>query len=84
MFWEFSMFYQIFLSPQVKRWAIITYKHGIYELPHELPDELRLRKLVKGIFAAGGGLCPHTHTHTHTKRPRKLGKIGKCLNPIKW
>ena len=76
------MFYQIFLSPQVKRWAIITYKHGIYELPHELPDELRLRKLVKGIFAAGGAYA-HTHTHTHTKRPRKLGKIGKCLNPIK-
>ena len=39
------MFYQIFLSPQVKRWAIITYKHGIYEFPHELPNDLRLRKL---------------------------------------
>ena len=25
------MFYQIFLSPEVKRWAIITYEHGIYE-----------------------------------------------------
>ena len=31
------MFYQIFLSTQVKQWAIITYKHGIYELPHKLP-----------------------------------------------
>ena len=31
------MFYQIFLSPQVKRCAIITYKHVMYELPHELP-----------------------------------------------
>ena len=39
------MFYQIFLSPQVKRWVIMTYKHGIYELPHELPNDLRLRKL---------------------------------------
>ena len=39
------MFYQIFLSPQVKRCAIITYKHSIYELPHELPNDLRLRKL---------------------------------------
>ena len=29
------MFYQIFLSPQVKRYAIITYKHGIYELSHD-------------------------------------------------
>ena len=27
--------YQIFHSPQVKRWAIITYKHGIYELPQD-------------------------------------------------
>ena len=30
------MFYQIFLSQPVKRCAIIIYKHGIYELPHEL------------------------------------------------
>ena len=34
-----------FLSPQVKRWAIITYKHGIYELPHKLSNDLRLRIL---------------------------------------
>ena len=45
IFWDFSMFYQIFLSPQVKRWAIITYKHGIYELPRDLPNDLRLRIL---------------------------------------
>ena len=32
IFWDFFMFYQIFLSPQVKRWAIITYKHGNYNL----------------------------------------------------
>ena len=41
------MFYQIFLSPQVKRCAIITYKHGIYKLPHELPNDLRLKDLRK-------------------------------------
>ena len=34
--------YQIFLLPQVERCAIISYKHGIYELPHEVPNELRL------------------------------------------
>ena len=39
------MFYQIFLSQQVKRWAIVTYKHGIYEFPHELPNDIRLRIL---------------------------------------
>ena len=30
IFWDFLMFYQILLSPQVKQRAIITYKHGIY------------------------------------------------------
>ena len=39
------MFYQFFRSPQVNRCAIITYKHGMYEVPHELPDDLRLRIL---------------------------------------
>ena len=40
IFWDFLM-YKIFLSPKVKRWAIITYKHGIYEFSHELPNNLR-------------------------------------------
>ena len=40
IFWDFLMFYQIFLSPQVKRRAIITFKHGIHELLHELPNDL--------------------------------------------
>ena len=39
------MFYRILVSLQVKRWAIITYKHGIYEFRHELPNDLRLRFL---------------------------------------
>ena len=36
------IFYQIFVSPQVKQCAIITDKHGIYEVPHDLPNDLRL------------------------------------------
>ena len=51
------MFCQSFLSPQVKRWAIITYKHGIYELPHEFPNELRLNLMA---FSLMGGLSAHT------------------------
>ena len=43
------MFYQIFLSPQEKRCAIITYKHGIYELPHELPNNVRLKTKLENI-----------------------------------
>ena len=37
------MFDQIFLSPQEKQRVIISNKHDIYELPHELPNDLRLR-----------------------------------------
>ena len=39
------MFYQIFVSPQAKRCAIITYKHGIYEVPHELLNNLGNTKI---------------------------------------
>ena len=39
------MDYQMLLSPKWKRLTIITYKHGMYELPYELPNDLRLRIL---------------------------------------
>ena len=45
IFWDFLMFYQIFLSPQVNSSAIITDKHAIYEFPDELPNDLRPRTL---------------------------------------
>ena len=45
IFWDSLMFYQIFLSPQVKRIVIISNKHGIYGLPKELPNDLWLRIL---------------------------------------
>ena len=41
------MFYQIFLLQQVKRRAIITYKLGDYELPHQLPNDLRLKGNIR-------------------------------------
>ena len=39
------MFYQIFRSQDVKRCEIITYKHGICELPYGLLNNLRLKIL---------------------------------------
>ena len=45
MFWDFLIFWQIHLSPKVKRSVIISNKHRIYQLPHELPNNLRLRIL---------------------------------------
>ena len=38
-FWEFLMFGQTFYSPQVKRNVIISNKHGINDLPYELPND---------------------------------------------
>ena len=46
------MFYQIFLSPKVKRSTIIGNKHGIYQLPHELKNDLRL--MILGNWEKSG------------------------------
>ena len=40
IFWDFLLLYEIFFSPQVKRSVIISNKHGVYELPHEMPNDL--------------------------------------------
>ena len=44
IFWDFLMLYQILFS-QVKKSVIISNKHGKKELPHKLPNVLRLRAL---------------------------------------
>ena len=41
--------------PQVKRYVILTYKHGIYELPHGLPNDLRLG-ILGNLEISGKGL----------------------------
>ena len=45
IFRDVSVFDQIFVSPQVKQIVNIGNKHGIYEFPHELPNDLSLRTL---------------------------------------
>ena len=47
IFRDFLMFYQIFFSLQLKQCVIITYKYDIYELPHELQNDIRLKDLRK-------------------------------------
>ena len=44
-FWNLQMFYQMFLSQQVKRKVIITNKNGRYELTDELSNDVRLKKI---------------------------------------
>ena len=65
------MFYQIFVSPQVKRCEIITYKHGIYEFLHAFLNDVKhfgrwggglvptQEKKTYGIFVAGRAFAPH-------------------------
>ena len=46
------MFDQIFLLPQLKRSVITNNRYGIYEFPHELLNDLRLR--ILGISEISG------------------------------
>ena len=47
IFWAILINEQIFFLLQVKRSVIVSNKHGIYELPHECPNDLKLRKSGK-------------------------------------
>ena len=60
------IFYQTFLSPQVKPCTIITYKHGISELPCELLNDLSNIKRVGNIRRMPK---PHRMIGQHTATP---------------
>ena len=79
IFQDFLIFYQTFFSRQVKRSVVISNKHSIYELPHELLNDLRLRilgSLTPPHFRRWGGSVP-TQEKKKTQDLRKLGKIRK-------
>ena len=42
IFWDILIDEDILFSPQVKRSLVIKNKYGIYNLQHELPNDLRL------------------------------------------
>ena len=68
------MIHRIFLSPQVKRCAIITYTHGICYLPDELPNNLSLMiksgKSPNHIDPHNDSPDPHNPPSTHRHRPK--------------
>ena len=72
------MFDQIFLSSQVKRSAIISNEHGLYELPHQLPNDFRLN--APALSPLGGRTFPHKKKKKK-KRLWKIRNISKCQNP---
>ena len=47
------MYIYLFL-PQVKRYMIITYKHGIYELPHEMLKILKKSENIRKVCKLHG------------------------------
>ena len=47
IFWNFTMFYYRLDEPQVKRNVISSKANLVYELPHKLPNDLRLKDLRK-------------------------------------
>ena len=46
------MLYQISFSGQMKGSAVITNNQGVYELPHNLPNKLRL--MILGNYENSG------------------------------
>ena len=66
------MFYQTLLSPQVKRSAIISNKLGIYQLLHELVNDLRRVRILRGI-----GLPENEQKGSDAKKIFKMGRYTK-------
>ena len=66
IFWEFLLFCETFLSPQVKRHVIISNKYGIKSFTHELPKNVRLRKL--------GNIKEISKRHTAIAMPPKKAR----------
>ena len=68
------MFYQIFLSPQVKRWAIITYKHYIYT---------SCLTCCRTTYFRRWGVKMPTQEKKNKKDAKKLAHIRKVSKPHK-
>ena len=77
------MFYQTFFSPQLKRCAIITYKHGIYELSHELPNDLNIMKVSKLHRMIAQSSCQNENLVKSSKKFLKNRNqtfpVGRCF-----
>ena len=71
---------KIFVSPQVKRIVIITNKHGIYGMSHELPKDLKLRTLTE-VAEGLKTLTPRHFRRRGASVPTQEKKKKKNLGP---
>ena len=58
------------LSPQVKQFAIITYKHGMLKLLN------KVRPTYPTAFSPPGGLCAHTRKKKGIRKQEHLRRWG--------
>ena len=81
------MFNQIFLSLQVKRYTIITYKHGIFKLPRKLQNDLTLKRLGWRVWNLVDPFCSFSKNVYSNERVKPCFfvtfNIILTLNPIK-
>ena len=77
------MFYQIFLSPKVKRWTIITYKHGIYKLTRKLHEISR--KCLNSIEQQPSAYSPRKKEklHQYQQKPPKNSNQAAVRYPTR-
>ena len=79
--WDFLTFDQIFLSLKMKGSVIISNKHGIFELPHEFSNNLRLRKISKIYRVIAQGSVYLTNNFFSNAR-KKLPKNRNWTFPV--
>ena len=65
------MFYEIPFLPQVKRCAIMPYKNGIYEMPQEFPNDLKIYDLRKFFFDTSKFFLKKQKLNFCLKKPMK-------------
>ena len=82
IFRDFLMFDQIFLSPQIKRSVIINNKHGIYELPHGLPNDLR-RSILRNWEILGKSQNSIDYSLVHSPPPQNEYFFNTSKKPLK-
>ena len=79
--WNFTVFWYRSASPQVKRNLISSIANLVYELPHELRNNVRLRILAAFSTrgGGGGGLGAHTRKKKRLRIPGNWEILEKSL-----
>ena len=78
IFWSLFIFDRTFISAQLKQNVIISNKHDIHELPHELPKDLRHRVLRNLRFQNFIELYPSVQPSSQNENLVNTSKKPSC------